>query len=620
MLSELANDLAFGIRTLRARAAQQRGQAQLRLQASALDAAANAMVITDRDASILWVNPAFCTLTGYAASEVLGRNPRLLKSGAQDGEFYRAMYQSLLAGSVWRGEVVNRYKDGRLNPEEMTITPLRGGDGKITHFIAIKQDISERKRLQRLQHDRSRVLESVSARAALSVTLELITTSVEMDDETALCSILLLDEAGQHLLLGAAPSLPDVYNQAIDGVAIGVGVGSCGTAAATGQRVIVADVQTHPYWVDYRELAHRANLRSCWSEPILSGAGKVLGTFAIYHREPREPEGMDIERIQSAAALARVAIESEQAHRSILNLNATLEWRVAERTASLDRANIDLRENATRFQTLANNISQFAWMADAQGSIFWYNQRWFDYTGTTLEEMSGWGWQKVHHPDHVQGVTDKIKRCFETGAVWEDTFPLRGTDGQYRWFLSRAVPIRDEHGTVLRWFGTNTDVTERKQLEMELEDAKLVAEESNRAKSDFLANMSHELRTPLNAIIGFSEMLKDGVLGELEAKQREFVGDIFTSGTHLLSLINDILDLSKVEAGKLQLDARPVELAALLQASTMIVREKAMAHRIRLETQLDAALGSLLADERKVKQIVYNLLAMPSNSRPRAAR
>ena len=134
-------------------------------------------------------------------------------------------------------------------------------------------------------------------------------------------------------------------------------------------------------------------------------------------------------------------------------------------------------------------------------------------------------------------------------------------------------------------------------------------DEANRAKSDFLANMSHELRTPLNSIIGFSEMLKDGALGELDAKQRGFIVDIFDAGTHLLSLINDILDLSKVEAGMLQLEPQAVDVAALLQASTMIVREKALAHRIRLDTQLDPALGTMLADERKLKQIVYNLLS-----------
>ena len=129
-----------------------------------------------------------------------------------------------------------------------------------------------------------------------------------------------------------------------------------------------------------------------------------------------------------------------------------------------------LRESEARFRELADNISQFAWTADQEGWIYWYNKRWHDYTGTTLEEMQGWGWQKVHHPEHVDRVVLRIKQSFETGTAWEDTFPLRGRDGSYRWFLSRALPIRDEAGDVIRWFGTNTDITEQIEAEKALRE------------------------------------------------------------------------------------------------------------------------------------------------------
>lgn len=123
------------------------------------------------------------------------------------------------------------------------------------------------------------------------------------------------------------------------------------------------------------------------------------------------------------------------------------------------------------FATLADNISQLAWMADSSGSVFWYNRRWFEFTGSTLDQMKGWGWTKVHHPDHVERVVDRIRRCFESGEPWEDTFPLRGANGDYRWFLSRATPIRGDDGQIVRWLGTNTDVTEQRQVDERLRES-----------------------------------------------------------------------------------------------------------------------------------------------------
>jgi PAS domain S-box-containing protein len=168
-----------------------------------------------------------------------------------------------------------------------------------------------------------------------------------------------------------------------------------------------------------------------------------------------------------------------------------------------------LRESELRFRELADNISQFAWTADASGWIYWYNKRWHDYTGTTLEDMQGWDWQKVHHPEHVDRVVERIRRCFETGTPWEDTFPLRGKDGTYRWFLSRALPIRNEAGDVVRWFGTNTDVTEQ----IEAEDALRVSVERQTATADILkviASSPSDVRPVFEAIAERSNRLTGG--------------------------------------------------------------------------------------------------------------
>ncbi len=121
------------------------------------------------------------------------------------------------------------------------------------------------------------------------------------------------------------------------------------------------------------------------------------------------------------------------------------------------------------FTALVNTVAQLAWMANPDGHIFWYNDRWYEYTGTTLDEMLGWGWSKVHHPDHIERVLEQVRPAWGAGQPFELTFPLRGHDGSYRWFLTRAVPILDAQGQVLRWFGTNTDVTEMRQLQDQLE-------------------------------------------------------------------------------------------------------------------------------------------------------
>src|SRR5438105_10686984 len=152
-------------------------------------------------------------------------------------------------------------------------------------------------------------------------------------------------------------------------------------------------------------------------------------------------------------------------------------------------------------------------------------------------------------------------------------------------------------------------MTELKAIEQRLQQKNVELEDASRMKSEFLANMSHELRTPLNAIIGFSEVLGDGLMGPMTDQQRGYIGDIFRSGKHLLSLINDILDLSKVEAGKMLLDLEPVQVSSLFANSLSIVREKAASRQIKLSMDAGKELGSVRADGRKVKQIVYNLLS-----------
>jgi signal transduction histidine kinase len=182
-------------------------------------------------------------------------------------------------------------------------------------------------------------------------------------------------------------------------------------------------------------------------------------------------------------------------------------------------------------------------------------------------------------------------------------FPFIG----YRVLLLSARQVFSE-GKKMFLFSI-VDITALKNAEAELKKRSHQLEDADKAKSDFLANMSHELRTPLNAIIGFSEVLKDGLIGVLTDKQKDYVSDIFKSGQHLLSLINDILDLSKIEAGKMSLELEEVNLPVFFESSLSIIKEKAHAHAIELGLDVDESLGDVFVDTRKFKQIVYNLLS-----------
>ena len=258
-----------------------------------------------------------------------------------------------------------------------------------------------------------------------------------------------------------------------------------------------------------------------------------------------------------------------------------------------------LRDSEERFRTLADNISQLAWMADETGSIFWYNKRWFDYTGTTLEEMQGWGWQRAHHPDHVEGVVAKIRRCFESGEVWEDTFPLRAQDGSYRWFLSRAVPIQDERGRIVRWFGTNTDVTEQRRAA----EALLAAD---RGKDEFLAVLGHELRNPIAPIMTAVTLLqKKGPPDPALQKLR----DTILRQTLLLSkLVDDLLDVGRIINGKLRLERHVTDLGSILKQAIETAMPQIEHRHHALEVALPDPSVHVDVDARRIVQAVSNLL------------
>lgn len=274
---------------------------------------------SDAENRIEYVNHQFTRLFGYTLDDLSSLEAwyRL----AYPDERYRT---SVI--HPWGLAVVAAGQVGTLPPElesditckngdvrRVVIRPSWVGQRRLVSF----SDITERWQSEQRRKSHAAMLEMVARGASLADILHGIVRQVEAEDKTTRCSVLLLSADGQHLLTGAAPSLPAFYNQAIHGIEIGMGVGSCGTAAFLGQRVIVEDIDTHDYWQPYLALAQQAGLRSCWSEPILSSSGAVLGTFAIYHAEPKTPQPPDLERIKLASNLAAIAIENRQAHEEL---------------------------------------------------------------------------------------------------------------------------------------------------------------------------------------------------------------------------------------------------------------------------------------------------------------
>ena len=334
--------------------------------------------------------------------------------------------------------------------------PLYDSQGNPTHLLGFGEDVSDRKRAEILLASQKQVLELIAADASLDETLTLLVKTFETMAQCSAGSILFLDDTGCHLHHGIAPNLPAVYQQAVDGLEIGPIAGSCGTAAYRKAPVIVTDTQSDPLWASGRDLARQFNLHSCWSMPILSSQGLVMGTFALYFDHSHAPTPEDWQILETAAHLAGIAMERQR----------------------------------------------------------------------TAEEL-------------------------------------------YR--------------------------------------AKEAAEAANRAKSQFLANMSHELRTPMNAILGFTQLMARDA--NLSHHQRQALNVINASGEHLLDLINDVLEMSKIEAGTLRLSPSPFDLHQLLHTLRHLLQVQADAKRLALQFTLDAAVPRyVVGDEGKLRQVLINLL------------
>lgn len=318
---------------------------------------------------------------------------------------------------------------------------------------------NEHRQLEKMLRNRTdelvlhnRVLQQISTGASLCKVLEDLARQVEALHPGMLCSILLVAEDGQHLRHGAAPGLPDFYNQAMNGLAIGDGAGACGTAAYRGERVIVEDVQQHAYWPGpYRDLARQADVQSCWSQPIKDGNGRVLGTFAIYHQKPAQPSDTEIALIERYADLTALIIERIRIHD-------------------------DLRLKDLALNAAANAIV----ITEKDSRIRWVNQAFSKLTGYELSEALGhFPKELVKSGKQSQSYYEQLWQTILSGKVWHGELINRRKDDSLYHEEMTITPVKNGQGGITHFVAVKQDVTERKQAEMALMRYKLIIDTVN---------------------------------------------------------------------------------------------------------------------------------------------
>jgi PAS domain S-box-containing protein len=456
------------------------------------------LFVKDRAGRYLMMNSAGALRLGKSLAEVLGQGDASLFA-PETAERILADDRRVIASG--RAETFEEtiLSAGTRRAYLTTKAPYRDARGEVQGVLGIARDITEQKRAEGLLEVQRQVLERVSTDAPLAEVLEVLARAIEGQSPGTACSVLLLEEDGVTLRHGAAPSLPAEYCRAVDGIAIGPAVGSCGTAAYLGQPVVVEDIATDPLWTPYRQLALPHGLRACWSTPILCPAGKVLGTFAVYYREPRGPDAYDLQLVGVSTHLAALAIERK-------------------------RAAAALRQSEARFQAFMDHSPAVAWTKDERLRIVYVNRTWEHRFRRTLAEVRGLTDLDFRPPEVGERLREHDRQVLATGQALALEEVVPDPDGRLRYWQAYKFPFGDAAGN--RYVGgMAVDITERKK-----------AEEERRAYTERL------------------EALSRRVLEAQEAERRHLARELHDEFGQLLTGIS--LNLRAIRAG-LGAEARP---------------------------------------------------------------
>jgi formate hydrogenlyase transcriptional activator len=328
-------------------------------------------------------------------------------------------------------------------------TTTGAGDGSMWHGTVA--DVGDGKQTHTLIAGENRLFEMIARDEPLATVLDSLCRLVEDVSSGSLAAILLLDPESNTLSHAAAPSLPRAYTSALDHITPGPNVGACGTAAYRNEAVISADIATDPLWDDFRDIPLSNGLRACWSTPIRSCSGAVLGTFAILFRHPHTPTPQHFDLIEQITHVASLAIDRS-------------------------RTLATLRQHEQEFRQIVDFVPQHIIVLAPDGSRLYANRMSLEYSGHTLEEFCGAAYDYVVHPDDLARLRSETTRV-TAGEPFELEARFLGADGIHRWFLLRHNPLRDEDGGIIRWYVTGTEIEDRKQAEKRIQNENIVLRE-----------------------------------------------------------------------------------------------------------------------------------------------
>lgn len=527
--------------------------------------------------------------------KMLGFNPttmRLREAQRESSEVHEIVDEVYRTGKTTLLREIPMTISGRLGYFNLTYTARRDEQGCIDGVMVLGTEITNQILSRESYKFQKNALELALDGAPLPEVLESLARMIEFQAGTGvLASILLLDEDGKRLNFGAAPGLSADYNNKVHGLLIGPDAGSCGTAAYTGQRVIVEDIATDPKWRAFKDLAAIYDLKSCWAMPIISSKQKVIGTCSFYSRVTRRPSEKELQIIEVAAKTIAIIIERQREISEHLTSVKALQ-------ESEDRLNLAL---------IAGDIGFWDWNAKS------------GHVAISKTLMTTWGLNPLNfqntlaeclaliHPDDRDRVWAEINKSAKHNIPHDVEFRLIRPSGEVIWLNAKGQYYLDEEGDPARLTGIMINITDRVHASWELQRAKDEAVRANELKSAFLANMSHEIRTPLGAMIGFADLLRDRSL--TEQKRSSYIDILVRNGEQLSVIINDILDLSKVEAGHLSLEFSDVSPAKIAEDVLSSLRVTAVEKALDLEYVADPSTPQLLVtDPTRLRQILFNLI------------